>query len=84
MSLTTADDRLAAEYESFRAAFKRSRRSNLWASLDGGRVTASVFARSDGGYSWCVANSVGPSYSPHRFETEADALEDLWLFVRDL
>jgi hypothetical protein len=55
--------------------WQRTRKGNLWRLYEG--VTLTIFERSDGWYGWCCADGDGPEFSPHGFESEAEAIDDL-------
>jgi hypothetical protein len=64
----------------FGAAFRRSRRGNLWLRYDDRALT--VFRREGGGYSWCISREDDETEYPRRgFDTEEDAIADLWSVV---
>jgi hypothetical protein len=52
--------------------WSRSRKGNLWCSLDG--LTVSVFPRGDR-WQWCIASAGGPRYSRESYASEAEAAE---------
>lgn len=66
-----------ADREAFRspAAWRRSKRGNLWRYWEGKTVT--IFARPQGGYAWCVVSGDDKWYSPGGFSTESEALDSV-------
>jgi hypothetical protein len=66
----------------FEAAFRKSRRRNLWREYDG--LILTVFARRDGaGYGWCVSGPEWSRFSPDSYQTERAALGALWDELRE-
>ena len=75
---------LAYRRAAFKACFRRSIKGNLWRTWDevfsDGRtltVTLTIFRDHRGGYSICVADSSGPTYSRYSYATESAALDAL-------
>jgi hypothetical protein len=66
-----------AAWEEFEepAAWRRSKRGNLW-RLWGG-LTVTVFERDDGYWGWCIADDEGQRYSRTGFEEAAHAMTAL-------
>jgi hypothetical protein len=52
------------------AAWRRSRKGNLWRKLEG--VTLTVF-RCEGGWRYCVADAAGPRYGERVYDGEEEA-----------
>jgi hypothetical protein len=60
----------------FRAGFRRNRKGNLQREYGG--LTLTVFRWGEG-YRWCMSDDdYGPQYS-HDYESEEEAVFDLWL-----
>lgn len=72
------EDLLAARDE-FEKGFERSRKGNLWQEYEG--RTVSVFRRTDDLYYWSIADGDGPEYSPEGYESEEDAVGELWFVL---
>jgi hypothetical protein len=68
----------------FEAGFKRSQKGNLWRLWE--QLTLSVYRDPvSGGYGWSIRDGeTGPRFSKQRWDTEAEALLDLWWAVVEL
>jgi len=78
--MTNRIDEAMRARESFAAAFRRSRRGNLWREYDGDegrRLTLCVFPRS-GGFAWSIADREGVRFSRETFDEEDEAIGGLW------
>ncbi len=66
-----------AEFEAFAdpAAWRRSRKGNLWRHYEG--VTVSIFTRRDDMPGWSIADADGTRFSHGGFFDEEEAMGDL-------
>lgn len=65
-----------AAIDAFAAAFKRSRKGNLWRVWEGKTLT--VFKRRDGWFGWSIADNAGAKFSPGGYGDEGEAIGGLW------
>jgi hypothetical protein len=72
-----------SDFDLFRMGFRLSQRGNLWREFEGRTLT--VFARKDGdGYMWCVVSPEHKEYSDETFDTQDEAITDLWRLITGL